>query len=577
MLLDISEVSILEDMIMPEPIAADCETAGLYGEIKLIQLYQKSWDRVLLIKVEDALTLAYLKHVLSAATAIIFHNASYDMSCFQNDGVKWIPDQLQDTFLLSRLAFPRQQSFSLDNCFNYALKMQPYLDAGLVKKEQQHVDWSEDLSPDNIEYACIDVFYLVDLYDVVVAQKDTNSYRLDIKCLRDCLEWQGNGIPVDDTEVNMARQRLQSKIDNINLPDSLNVNSWQQVRKYLDSTESDKLYLKTEALKGNTKADKVITKRLTMKELSFVNAYAKAAEANNGRVKGIFAPTARSGRLTCKNENLQQWPRKLKHLVKCKPGRVLLYSDFDSLEMRCIAALIGDPVLLKILREGLGPHDYVAARMFGENYTEEQRRVAKTENFLLLYGGGIGMLQQMLILQADLLFSFDEVKQFKKDWLDLFSTIKDWHSDGFDDHRDKKLWKTPFGRHYLGKLGTDQLNLQIQGMGAEVAKMGRLFTRRRMEEEGIVDDVLMCSLKHDDYLYEMDDDPVLYEKASMCLALGMQEAWAKMMGLKCIKAPDLDMPIEVDVGKQLSTIDGDGSLYKIRIKNDKESIQKVQR
>lgn len=551
--------------ISNEPLAIDTETDNFYGPIMLVQLYQASWDKVKFILKPTQIDLVVLISKINepGPIEIIAHNASYDMSCIQDQtGIRWSPEGLQDTLYLSRLAYPLQKKHSLDKCYVYALGRNPYRELGLIKQDLQKTDWSEELTEDQLQYAGTDVYFLLDLYDEIKTS-DSTCYNLSMKVLKYMLTWQRNGIPVDPDELEVVRKELNQEIEDISemLPRTLNINSWQQVRAYLNSDESDKLALKTMKCKGNEKAGYIVDKRVLVKRLSFLEEYSK--EEHNGRPSGIFAPSAISGRTTCKEINLQQWPRKLKRLVGLPEDgdKVLIYSDFDGLEMRCMAARNNVRGLIKILVEGHSPHDYVARKQFGPDFTETLRQVTKMENFLLLYGGGVEMLRQALIKEVELLFEFDEVAGFKKGWLEVFPEIAEWHKRGFRDHKAKRPWRTPFGREYLGTLGTDHLNIQIQGMGAEVALLAMLYMKRDLEAAGLEKEIKLCSFKHDDYILECDNNPEIYQAGSEILGNAMAESWRVMMGLKDIQAPQVEMPIEVDVGFNLARIDNTGSIY----------------
>ncbi len=174
------------------------------------------------------------------------------------------------------------------------------------------------------------------------------------------------------------------------------------------------------------------------------------------------------------------------------------------------------------------------------------------------------MLRSKLITDVELFYSFDEVAEFKKGWLKVFPDIKKWHTQGFRDHKAKKTWKTPFGREYLGNLGTDQLNIQIQGMGAEVALLAMLYIKRDLKATGLEKRIKMCSFKHDDYLLECPNNPEIYKLGAEIVGNAMAESWKVMMNLSDIQAPHVKMPIEVDVGYNLARIDNEGSIYKYK-------------
>lgn len=103
------------------------------------------------------------------------------------------------------------------------------------------------------------------------------------------------------------------------------------------------------------------------------------------------------GRTSTEEPSLQNLPRPdekeeghygkaIRDLFVAGPGMVLISVDLSQAELRCAAALSGDPVLSAAFQDGRDPHDYVAKQVFGGG-GEEERYVAKAINFGVLYGG----------------------------------------------------------------------------------------------------------------------------------------------------------------------------------------------
>ncbi len=108
------------------------------------------------------------------------------------------------------------------------------------------------------------------------------------------------------------------------------------------------------------------------------------------------------------------------------------------------------------------------------------------------------------------------------------------------------------GRQYLGNLMTDQVNIQIQGMGAEVAKLANHYMDKTMKGLAKIDPMFkdwaqwQVNFLHDAYLYRLPNNPVIYEQVAEIVADAMQLAW-KEISSAC-KIPDLPMPVKVLVG-----------------------------
>jgi DNA polymerase I-like protein with 3'-5' exonuclease and polymerase domains len=159
----------------------------------------------------------------------------------------------------------------------------------------------------------------------------------------------------------------------------------------------------------------------------------------------------------------------------------------------------------------------------------------------LLYGGGWVMLQGILIKDADIYIPEIELKAIIRKWKNLWRVIKAWHEAGISAWRHKTLWSTPLGRKYVGKMMTDQLNIQISGFGAEVAKLAMHYMYPKLKE---IPGAMLVNFIHDSYLVECDieDAPAI----AKIMGEAMQEAWVE--GCKLVKVKDLPMPINVRWG-----------------------------
>jgi uracil-DNA glycosylase family 4 len=105
------------------------------------------------------------------------------------------------------------------------------------------------------------------------------------------------------------------------------------------------------------------------------------------------------GRITARKPPHQTYPEDIKNCLKSRfPAGRLVEWDLNRIELVVAAWLSGDPVLIKALLEG-DPHDDTTFDMFPGITKEdptfnEKRKLAKVENFLVIYRGGASAFQQ---------------------------------------------------------------------------------------------------------------------------------------------------------------------------------------
>lgn len=102
---------------------------------------------------------------------------------------------------------------------------------------------------------------------------------------------------------------------------------------------------------------------------------------NNGRTT--------TGRLASEDPNLQNIPRlaRYRRMYRASPGMILIEGDYNTAELRGLAAFSRDKTLTEIfLDDKRNLHDEVAIERYGPNFTSDQRIRAKAVNFGIPYG-----------------------------------------------------------------------------------------------------------------------------------------------------------------------------------------------
>lgn len=560
---EVSLAAVAKNINKDEPLGFDVETVGKYGRIRLAQFYQSSWSDVLLVNNPDPVMLAAMlqdQHFLA-------HSASYECTTIQRAcNATWIPSNFDDTLYLARLQFYARDAFSFDQVVKYVTGEDQYERQGLNKKLMQKCNWDVPaLTSEQKLYAATDAYFLPDVYEACKSKLESISYQLDMLNLKASLDFQNNGVPVLVDEVGQQYKANLKELEELDVP--INVNSWQQVRPYIGENDSDGLALATFSLQGNQKAAVVRKARTLLKQNSFLNKF----DVPEARIYGVFKPGARSGRGTCDDQNLQQLPRKLKHVFGYHPGdgMALTYADYAQLEMRTIAAITGDANMCKILMNNEDLHDFTAKMLFGENFTPLQRQIAKTCNFNLLYGGGAAMLRSILIKDANILVQQAEASAYKTKWGNVYPAVKSWQNKGIHDYHHGVPWVTPFGRAYKARLMMDQLNIQNQGAGAEVAKLSIHYMYEEYKDVYEPQGCKYINFVHDAHVFENPDDPAIYEPLADLVARAMQEAWFEFLRSgRDLKVRDLPMPVDVFVGYNWGRIEKE-AIYKLTVEGMK--------
>jgi DNA polymerase-1 len=175
-------------------------------------------------------------------------------------------------------------------------------------------------------------------------------------------------------------------------------------------------------------------------------------------------------------------------------GRVFVDADYSQIELRIMAHLSCDMHLINAFRNGQDVHAMTAAKIFGitpEEVTSDQRRIAKTANFGIMYGISAFRLSQRLHIGRA------EAKKIIEDYFANFPAISSYIEDTLASAREFGYVETVFGRRrYLPEINARNataralaertaINAPIQGTSADIIKMAMINVDRRISEAGL--------------------------------------------------------------------------------------------
>jgi len=153
-----------------------------------------------------------------------------------------------------------------------------------------------------------------------------------------------------------------------------------------------------EKLQGDHPVVDAILEHRTLSKLksTYVDALPALVRPDTQRVHTDFNQTVTTtGRLSSSNPNLQNIPirtafsRQIRKGFLPEPGWLLVSADYSQIELRILAHLTKEPILVETYQNNQDIHTVTARLLFEkETVTSDERRLGKTINFGVIYGMG---------------------------------------------------------------------------------------------------------------------------------------------------------------------------------------------
>jgi DNA polymerase I len=242
-----------------------------------------------------------------------------------------------------------------------------------------------------------------------------------------------------------------------------------------------------------------------------------------------------TGRLASSDPNLQNIPirteegRAIRGAFVPEKGWVLLDADYSQIELRVVAALAQDPVLMGAFASGEDIHRRTASEVMGvpmEQVTSDQRSAAKAVNFGLLYGQGA------YALSASLGITFGQAKAFIERYFERMPRVAEWIEGTKAQATKEGLVRTAWGRvRRIPELESgnpglkaqglrEAVNTVVQGTAADLMRRAMVRLHDRLRAEKLKARLLLQV--HDELLLEAPPEEV--ERASILLKEAMEGA-----------------------------------------------------
>lgn len=318
--------------------------------------------------------------------------------------------------------------------------------------------------------------------------------------------------------VNSPKQLGQILFEELKLP-------VQKKTKTGYSTDVDVL---TELAKVHPLPEEILVCRsLSKLKSTYVDSLLALADAKTDRIHTSFNQTvAETGRLSSTDPNLQNIPirtsegKKIRQVFIAEEGFQLLSADYSQIELRVLAHLSEDPVLIEAFEKNLDIHRMTAASIFGlseDQVTPSMRASGKTVNFGVVYGQSpFGLAGQLGIPQA-------KAKEYIEQYFARYSKVKSYREKVLEEAREKGVVRTLYGRlrrvndihsknpsvrNFAERIA---FNTVIQGTAADLIKVAMIRVEKVLREKKLESRMLLQV--HDELVFEVREGEVEVLKA----------------------------------------------------------------
>lgn len=403
------------------------------------------------------------------------------------------------------------------------------------------------LNTELTHFESLDASQGLEKYDQYVALlKDKGLYdiftTMEMPLLSVLCEMENIGIKLDVSRLNEYGNELDKAIDAIAndvytlCGKTFNLNSPKQLQEVLFvdrnlptgkktksgfSTDSDVLEYLAQSTEDPVPALLLRYRALSKLSSTYVQALPELVDEDS-RIHTTFLQTGTAtGRLSSKSPNLQNIPirtdegRRIRDAFIPREGCTLMSADYSQIELVVLAHITGDRNLRSAFINGSDVHKETAALIFGifpEMVTAEQRRVAKTINFGIMYG------MSAFRLSGDLGIPRKDAQNFIDTYFEQYHDVRSFVERTKEEAKRDGFVKTLMGHiRYISEIKSSNKTIQaaaeraavntiIQGTAAEIVKKAMLALDKEIKSAGLSSRMLLQV--HDEVIFEVPHDEV---------------------------------------------------------------------
>jgi len=584
-------------------IFKDLEFTTLYMEIKTKKTDKKNWQETTLagLNLEKISLFAYLtgnntydvqlesfsafdgnnvfysqskddlNHIITNAGEIITHNLkpiltlllknqdasdSLEPSVFQPPD----PSRLFDTMLAAYLINPLKKDYSIRSILDDFLETEitiPNDKNTIIESASSLFELKDVLYRKLFEMGLTDLFFNIEIPLIeVLAHIEYTGVKVQRQILI--------GLSRDfDKRLNTIIKEIHTLADepfNINSPQQLSRILFEKLQLPTVKKTKTGFSTDTEVLETLSAIHPLPQKILSYRTLSklkstYIDVLPNLINPRTGRIHASFNQmVVATGRLSSSDPNLQNIPirgeegKKIREAFVPGEGFVLLSSDYSQIELRILAHISKDPLLIDSFNKNEDIHAKVAQEVFGVQYadiTQDMRRTAKVINFGIIYGmSGYGLAKELGVSQR-------EAQNYIDAYFERYKGVKNYIERILKEARSNGFVKTMFGRiRYVPEINNHDnsvrqvgeriaMNTPIQGTAADIIKLAMVSIHRKLKEKCLCSHIIMQI--HDELVLEVKDEEtetvkdivrtemenVIKLSVPLNVSLGLGKSWAE--------------------------------------------------
>lgn len=368
-------------------------------------------------------------------------------------------------------------------------------------------------------------------------------------------EMKYTGVLVDKADIEKMSEKLNKQIEeisqeiyelagqefNINSPKQLGEILFEKLELPFKKKNKNGYSTDVDTLEKLKDSHPIIEKVLFFRQVAklnstFVEGMLPFINPKTNRIHTTFHQTvAATGRLSSTDPNLQNIPtrtdlgKQIRKLFKAEKGKVFIDADYSQIELRVLAHMSQDEIMIQAFQEHDDIHKICASQVFNvplDKVTKAMRNHAKAVNFGIVYGiSDFGLAEQLGIKRK-------EAKQYIDSYLKKYQGIEAFMEREIEKAKEEGYVKTMFNRrryipetssnNYMVRRFGDRaaMNAPIQGTAADIMKIAMIHVYHELKERNLQSKIVLQI--HDELIIEALDTEE--EEVSQILRECMQNA-----------------------------------------------------
>lgn len=274
---------------------------------------------------------------------------------------------------------------------------------------------------------------------------------------------------------------------------------------------------------GNPVVDDLLEYRRLTKLETFIKSWEEIQVDN--RIYPSFNITARTGRTTCNNPNLQNIPqdKNVRNLIEARPGWKILECDLSQVELRVASIFSGDENMQHAYQSGSDLHSKTTTLLFGDtsNLSKQEQKRKRTFSKSLNFGYLYGMSAKTFVQYAKgfgLNITEEYSEELRDNFFKAYPTLLTWHEDCIKYARANGYTWSPIGRKRFlpdinssnfrarGQAERQSINSGVQGFASDMctSALADIVFSDKIDH----DRCIVLGSVHDAILFEIRDDYV---------------------------------------------------------------------